>query len=232
MTNWRPEGERRDLKCSVPGGADVSAVLVRPPDARAIVVLGHGAGAGMRHRFMEAISDGLAQRGLATLRYQFPYMELGRRAPDRAPVLVATVGAAVELARHEADDLPLLAGGKSMGGRMTSIAVSEGLAGPRGLLFFGFPLHPPGRPGTARAAHLEHVGIPMLFLQGDRDRLADLELLRTATDPVRDLATLHVVRGADHSFHVLKRSGRTDAEALAELADRAATWTSDIVSRS
>jgi len=179
----------------------------------------------MRHPFMESVSERLALRGLATFRYQFPYMEAGRRAPNRAPVLVNTVRSAVTEAASVAPDLPLIAGGKSMGGRMTSTAAaSGGLPGVRGLAFFGFPLHAPGRESSERGAHLVDVSLPMLFLQGTRDKLADLTLLEPLLATVTPAPTLSVVEGADHSFHVLKRSGRTDDEALDELCDTFADW--------
>jgi predicted alpha/beta-hydrolase family hydrolase len=178
----------------------------------------------MRHRFMHEISACLAAAGIATLRYQFPYMEVGSRRPDARPILLATVRAAVDAARAAAPDLPLLAGGKSMGGRMTSLAAAEvPLPGLHGLVFFGFPLHPAGRPSTERAAHLERVDLPMLFLQGERDRLAELELLRPICAGL-DGATLHVVPSADHGFHVLRSSGRSDADVLGHLADTVAKW--------
>lgn len=204
---------------------DVSALLVRPDDAAVLYVLGHGAGAGMRHAFMEAIAEDLAQEGVATLRYQFPYMEQGTRRPSSGPVLLRTIRAAVEKAGEVAPDLPLVAGGKSMGGRMTSLAAAEEpLEGVKGIAFLGFPLHPGGKPGTERGTHLFDVGVPLLFLQGDRDRLADLELLRPICTRLGARATLHVVAGGDHSFHVLKRSGRTDAEVRSEVAVRLAEW--------
>lgn len=204
---------------------EVTGILTRPPDARALYVFGHGAGAGMRHAFMEAASAGLVRRGVATFRYHFPYMEMGRKAPNRPPVLLAAVRAAVAEAARLAPDLPLLAGGKSMGGRMTSTAAAqEALPGVRGLAFFGFPLHAAGKPGAQRGAHLSDVGLPMLFLQGTRDKLADLELLRPLLADVKPAPTLHVVEGADHGFHVLKRSGRTDAEVLDEICDAFTVW--------
>ena len=206
-------------------GGSVSALLLRPPDARALLVLGHGAGAGMRHPFMENVSRRLAGKGVATLRYQFPYMEERRSRTDPPAVAAATVRAACELARTEAPELTLVAGGKSFGGRMTSTAQAEApLPGVRGLVFVGFPLHPPGRPGTTRAEHLSRVAVPMLFLQGTRDDLADLTLLRTVTAGRGPLATLHVVEGGDHSFAVLKRSGRTGEEVLGELAETTSAW--------
>ena len=190
-----------------------------------MLVLGHGAGAGMRHRFLEDASRALADRGLATFRYQFPYVEKRASRPDPQPVLLATVRSAVEAARSAAPELPLLAGGKSMGGRMTSLAsAAEALPGVRGLVFFGFPLHPAGAPGTSRAEHLTRVRTPMLFLQGTRDKLAELDLLRPIVEQLPSRATLHVVDEADHSFGVLKRSGRTGADVLEELARTVAEW--------
>jgi uncharacterized protein len=204
---------------------EVSALWLRPQDARAALVLAHGAGAGMRHAFMEALAGRLADLGVATFRYQFPYWEQGRRRPDPPRVLVKTVRSAVAAAAGLAGDLPLFAGGKSMGGRMTSTAASEeALPGVRGLVFFGFPLHPPGKPATVRGDHLAGVGVPMLFLQGTRDKLAELDLLRPICGGLGDRATLHVVDGADHGFHVLKRSGRSDGEVLDELAVTAREW--------
>jgi predicted alpha/beta-hydrolase family hydrolase len=209
---------------ATPAKGRVSALLMRPQQARWLLVLGHGAGAGMRHRFMEAISARLAAVGIATLRYQFPYMEAGSRRPDARAVLLATVRAAVEAAGGAAD-LPLLAGGKSMGGRMTSLAAAEAaLPGVRGIVFFGFPLHPAGRPSTERADHLERVDLPLLFLQGERDQLGGLDLLRPLCAGLGARATLHVIPTADHGFHVLKSSGRTDADAQGELARTVAAW--------
>ena len=203
----------------------VSALLTRPTDARALLVLGHGAGAGMRHPFMAAVADRFATEGIATLRFQFPYMESGLSRTDHPSVAMATVRAACAEAVRLAGDLPLIAGGKSFGGRMTSSAQAEfPLAGVRGLVFLGFPLHPPKRPGTSRAEHLDRVTVPMLFLQGTRDDLADLELIRTITARLGSRATLHVVDGADHSFGVLKRSGRTADQVLKELAAVVAGW--------
>jgi predicted alpha/beta-hydrolase family hydrolase len=210
---------------ATPGKGEVSALLLRPADARSLLVFAHGAGAGMRHRFMAAMSRALAEAGIATFRYQFPYMEGGGRRPDPRPVLLATVRAAVAAAQTAAPDLPLLAGGKSMGGRMTSLAAAEApLADVRGLVFFGFPLHPAGRPSADRGAHLAEVGVPMLFIQGERDQLADLDLLRPICAGLGACAELHVVPTADHSFHVLKRAGRTDAEVIAELAATTAAF--------
>jgi predicted alpha/beta-hydrolase family hydrolase len=178
----------------------------------------------MRHGFLAAVSDRLAARGIGTLRYQFPYMEAGSRRPDRPAVAHAAVGAACRAAIEAWPGLPVLAGGKSFGGRMSSQAAAAGLLpGIRGLVFLGFPLHAAGRPDTGRAAHLSSVPVPMLFLQGTRDALADLDLVRSVTTPLHR-ATLHVVEGADHSFHVLKRSGRTDEEVLEELARATEDW--------
>ncbi|MDQ3136285.1 MAG: dienelactone hydrolase family protein [Gemmatimonadota bacterium] len=215
-----------DVKFEV--GADigtVSGILRRPPDARLLYVLAHGAGAGMRHRFMEAMSEALAACGIASLRYQFPYMEAGGRPPDPPAVLHATVRAAVAEAARVAPDLPLVAGGKSLGGRMTSgAAARDPLPGVAGLAFLGFPLHPAKRPGTSRAEHLGNVKQPMLFLQGTRDDLADLELMTAVCRRLGPGATLHVVEGANHAFEVLKRSGRTDEDVRAELARTVAAW--------
>ncbi len=211
----------RELRFSAGSGAGaVSALVMRPPDARAMLVIGHGAGAGMRHAFMDAVARRLDDRGVATLRYQFPYIERGGRRPDPRPILLATVRAAVATARARTPDLPLFAGGKSMGGRMTSMAAAATpLPGVRGIVFLGFPLHPAGRPASDRAAHLSKVSVPMLFLNGTRDKLAELELLEPVCDDLGSSARLRVIAAADHSFHVLKRSGRTDDEVLDELAD-------------
>ncbi|MGN6392487.1 MAG: alpha/beta hydrolase family protein [Gemmatimonadales bacterium] len=203
----------------------VSGLLLRPSDATLLYVLAHGAGAGMRHRFMEAVAEALAARRIATLRYQFPYTEAGGRRPDPPAVLEATVRAAVATAAQCAHGLPLIAGGKSMGGRMTSGAQArDPLPGVLGLAFLGFPLHPPKRPAVTRAEHLDAVTLPMLFLQGTRDDLADLGLITGVCERLGPRATLHVVDAADHSFAVLKRSGRSADEVLAELADTVVAW--------
>ncbi len=179
----------------------------------------------MNHAFLETLAGELAAAGVATFRYQFPYMEQRRRVPDGPAVLTATVRAAVGTAKEAVPELPLLAGGKSLGGRMTSLAAAEQpLDGVRGLVFFGFPLHPPNRPGTKRADHLPRVNVPMLFLQGTRDSFADLNLLRPVSTKLGSRSTLHVIETADHSFHVLKSSGKTDAEVLGELAQTVSSW--------
>lgn len=217
-----------ELRFAVGERADeVSGLLRRPDGARLLYVLAHGAGAGMRHPFLESISQRLAERSIATLRYQFPYMERRARRPDPPAVAAATVRAAVIEAARVAPGLPLVAGGKSFGGRMTSTAQAEApLPGVRGLVFLGFPLHPPGRPGDSRAEHLAQVRIPMLFLQGDRDDFADLKLLKPVLKRLGDRATLHLLEGGDHSFHVLKRSGKTADDVMRELLDAMVDWTS------
>lgn len=212
--------------------SEVSALLVRPPEPRAMLAFAHGAGAGIEHGFMADMAQRLAGQGIATFRYHFPYMEARalsgrRRPPDRPHVLVETVRSAVARAGALADGLPLLAGGKSMGGRMTSTAAAEApLPGVEGLVFFGFPLHAPGRPERAaeRAAHLADVTVPMLFLQGTRDTLARLDLIEETCASLGPLATLQRLEGADHSFKVLKRSGRTNEEVADEAAAQAGNW--------
>ncbi|MBW2313534.1 MAG: dienelactone hydrolase family protein [Deltaproteobacteria bacterium] len=199
---------------------EVSARLVRPADAHALLVLAHGAGADMNHAFMESIARRLADRSLATFRFQFPYTEAGRRGPNPGPVLRATVRAALAAGAGAAPGLPLIAAGKSMGGRMTSLLAADEAIDARGIVFFGFPLHAAGKPpSTERGEHLARVGLPMLFLQGTRDKLADLALLEPLVAGLGAKTTLHRVEGGDHGFHVLKRSGRNDAEVLDELAD-------------
>ncbi len=202
----------------------VSGLLLVPPRARVLYVLAHGAGAGMRHPFMERIAAVLGERNVATLRYQFLYMEKGQRRPDPPGVAVAAVRAAVAVAARAAPGLALIAGGKSFGGRMTSTAQSQRpLPGVRGLAFLGFPLHPPGKPGVSRADHLQPITIPMLFFQGDRDEFAEPALLRQVLNQLGKRATLHTVDGGDHSFKVPKRTGRTP---LTEIADALVEWTS------
>ena len=217
--------EAKELRFMVEGAGEVCALLRQPAKAHSMLALAHGAGAGMRHAFLEQLADELAKAGVATLRYQFPYMEQHRKSPDKPAVLTAAVQSAARAATQAAPNLPLFAGGKSMGGRMTSEAAAQGLLpGVCGLVFFGFPLHPPKAPSTKRAAHLSKVAIPMLFLQGTRDTLADLALLRPVTEKLGLLATLHVIESADHGFHVPKRSGKTDEQVLTELARTAQTW--------
>ncbi len=202
-----------------------SAILVRPTNARALYILAHGAGAGFQHPFMADISSCLGEKGIATLRYQFPYMESGRRWPDPPHLLIRAVRSAVRLAAAECPNLPRFAGGKSLGGRMTSNAASdERLDGVRGIVFLGFPLHAAGRTGTARAAHLLHVDVSMLFLQGTRDRLADIDSMREVCGDLGERATLHVVEGGDHSFKVLKRSGRSAVAVMEEVATVISDW--------
>ena len=216
---------REEMLTIATGDASVSALLLAPTDARACYVLAHGAGAGMTHPFMGAAAQGLAARGIATLRYQFPYMERGSRRPDTPRVAPAAVRAAVVEAAQRLPGLPLFAGGKSFGGRMTSQAqAASPLPGVRGLVFLGFPLHPAGRPSDERAAHLFDIGIPMLFLQGSRDELASLELLEPVVAKLGAKATLTVLADADHSFHVPARSGRKDAQVLGEVLDALAGW--------
>ena len=213
-----------DLRIPVAGDS-VSALLIRPPDAKALYVFAHGAGAGMNHKSMVSNAEGLAARGIATLRYQFPYMEKGSKRVDPPRVAHAAVRAAVTEAARLSPDLPLFAGGRSFGGRMTSQAQAEGaLPGVRGLAFLGFPLHPAGKPGIERAAHLKQVRIPMLFVSGDRDALAELHLLKPAVAELGDRSTLHVIRDADHSLKVRASSGRSSAEAEAEALDAMAEW--------
>jgi len=215
----------RTLTIAVDGIHRVSALLQRPPRVRACYVLAHGAGAGMTHPFLEAVAAELGERGIATLRYQFPYMEQGAKRPDAPALAQATVRAAVAEAGRRVPELPLFAGGKSFGGRMTSQAqAAESLAGVRGLIFLGFPLHPAGRPSDDRAKHLFDVQIPMLFLQGTRDALADLALLQPLKNRLGKRATLRTFQEADHSFHVPARSGRKDPEIRREMLDALVEW--------
>ena len=203
----------------------VSALLQLPPSAKACFVFAHGAGAGMDHPSMAAVATELAARSIATLRFQFPYMERRSRRPDPPPLCHATVRAAVAEAARLAPKLPLFAGGRSFGGRMTSQAQAiEPLAGVAGLAFLGFPLHPAGKPSAERAEHLREVKIPMLFLQGTRDELATLELLEPVIDALGTRASLKLLQDADHSFHVPARTGRKDADVRAEMLDAMATW--------
>jgi uncharacterized protein len=207
----------------------VSGILLAPSEARVCYVLAHGAGAGMAHPFMAAIANGLAERGIATLRYQFPYMEQRSKRPDSPKVAEATVRAAVLEASKLVPTLALVAGGKSFGGRMTSQAqAASPLAKVRGLAFLGFPLHPAGKPSDERGQHLFQVKIPMLFLQGTRDALADTKLLGALVQQLGSRATLKLFPDADHSFHVPVRSGRNDADVRSELLDDLAAWMESI----
>ena len=215
------------LAINVAGSSTVSGVLVTPREPRALFVIAHGAGAGMDHPFLVAVATGLGERQVATLRYQFPYMEAGSKRPDRPPVAQATVRAAVETAAGLLPGVALLAGGKSFGARMaTQTQADRPLPGVVGLVAFGFPLHPAAKPSEERARHLADISIPMLFLQGDRDALADTGLLVPAIERLGQRATLHLLAGADHSFHVLARSGRTDAEVMSETLDAMLDWLS------
>jgi len=216
--------EAQKLKIAV-GAESVSGLLLRPPDAKALYLFAHGAGAGMTHKAMESNARGLGERGIATLRYQFLYMEKGSKRPDPPRLAHAVVRAAAAEAARIAPDLPLFAGGRSFGGRMTSQAqAEEPLPGVRGLIFLGFPLHPAGKPGTERAEHLTRVKIPMLFVSGDRDALAELDLLKPVVAGLGGRATLHLVAHADHSFKVTAKSGQTSADAEAEALGAVAAW--------
>ncbi|MEW5974757.1 MAG: alpha/beta family hydrolase [Acidobacteriota bacterium] len=206
-------------------GDVVSALYLSPKGARRLLVLGHGAGAGMRHPFLEKVSQELAQRGMATLRYQFPYMEHRLKRPDRQPVLLETVRKAVVCAAECLPGVPLLAGGKSMGGRMTSLAAADAdLPGVMGIVFLGFPLHPAGKPSVERSEHLYRVPQPMLFLQGTRDKLADLSLLQPVCKSLGPRITLQVFEGADHSFHLPRSTGNAGEAMHAQLAEAVAVW--------
>ena len=208
----------------------VSGLLLKPNSARALLVFAHGAGAGMRHRFMEDVAVKLGNLGIATLRYQFPYMEKHIKRPDSESVLLDTVRAAVTTAKKQAGDLPLFAGGKSMGGRMTSLAAAKAsLDGARGLIYFGFPLHAPGKMSAQRGQHLGDIEIPQLFLQGSRDALADLKFLRPLCAKLGKRAELFVIDGGDHSFHMLKSSGRSDEEVLDEVLEKTTEWINQIL---
>jgi predicted alpha/beta-hydrolase family hydrolase len=213
------------LEIEIGSATSVSALLIRPSAARACFVFAHGAGAGMTHPFMEAVATGLGERGVATLRYQFPYMEKAGKRPDPPGIAQAAVRAAVAKAERHCAGLRLIAGGKSFGGRMTSQAQAAApLPGVHGLAFLGFPLHPAGKPSSDRAKHLAEVHVPMLFLQGTRDNLAELSLLEPVVKSLGPSASLHRVEGADHSFHVLARSGRNDGEVMREILDVFANW--------
>jgi uncharacterized protein len=215
----------QQLAIEIANGGSVSALLIRPAEARACFVFAHGAGAGMSHPFMETFATGLGERDIASLRYQFPYMEKGSRRPDPPAIAQAAVRAAVAEAGLSCPGLALIAGGKSFGGRMTSQAQAVApLPGVRGLAFLGFPLHPAGKPSSDRARHLAEVHVPMLFMQGTRDNLAELTLLEPVVASLGPSASLHLVREADHSFHVLARSGRNDREVMKEILDTFSTW--------
>ena len=219
-----------DVHIAVGAHGSVSGLLLCPTGARFLYVLAHGAGAGMRHPFLEAIAHRFAEAEIATLRYQFPYMERRARRPDPPALAIETVRAAVFEAARAAPGLPLVAGGKSFGGRMTSTAqATEALPGVRGLVFLGFPLHAPGRPGEQRAEHLARVSVPMLFLQGTRDEFAELALLRSVLERIGKQATLHLVDEGDHSFRVPKRAGRTEADVMAELVGATEQWATALV---
>jgi uncharacterized protein len=220
----------QELVIETGNAGPVSGLLTRPRQARGCFVFAHGAGAGMTHPFMAKVAAGLGERDVATLRYQFPYMEKGSKRPDAPAVAHAAVRAAVAEAARRCEGVPLIAGGKSFGGRMTSQAQAAApLAGVRGLAFFGFPLHPAGKPSNERAKHLTDARIPMLFLQGTRDALAELTLLEPVVKSLGSSATLHPVKDADHSFHVLARSGRNDGEVMNEILDAFVAWAGAIV---
>jgi hypothetical protein len=221
-------GERSIIR--VDSTRTVSVLFDRPPTAHALLVLAHGAGAGMEHPSMQSIASGLGKRSIATLRYQFPYMEDKRRRPDPPALCHATVRAAVAEAARFVPDLPLFAGGRSFGGRMTSQAQAQApLPGIRGLAFLGFPLHPVGAPGVERAAHLRDIRIPMLFIQGTRDALADLQLLQPIAAELGEHVRLHRLQDADHSFHVPVRSGRKDSEVREEWLDVLCSWITQVI---
>lgn len=215
----------RSVTIQLDGADTTSGLWLAPSDARAVYVFAHGAGAGMAHKSMAAIAEGLAERGIGTLRYNFLYMERGSKRPDAPALAHAAVRAAVDEAARLAPNLPLFAGGKSFGGRMTSQAQALApLPRVRGLIFFAFPLHPAGKPSIERAKHLGDVQIPMLFLQGENDALAELDLLKPVVKKLGARAKLHVTPHADHSFHVPAKSGRKDGEVLTEILDAAAAW--------
>ncbi len=221
MTSGAPQ----PVTINLDDAQSMSGLLQAPADARACYVLAHGAGAGMEHPFMASIARELAERGIATLRYQFPYMERGSKRPDAPKLAQAAARAAAAEASRLAPGLPLIAGGKSFGGRMTSLAqAASPLPGVLGIAFLGFPLHPAGRPSGERGKHLFDVRIPMLFMQGTRDELAHLELLRPLVERLGERATIKVLADADHFFHVPARAGRKDAEVRAEMLDELAGW--------
>jgi predicted alpha/beta-hydrolase family hydrolase len=224
------QAPERRICVEVDGARSVSGILEAPRHASACYVVAHGAGAGMEHPFMAAVADGLFVRGIATLRYQFPYMEAGGKRPDRPPVAHAAVRAAVGKARDLLPALPLFAGGKSFGGRMASQAQAERpLPGVRGLAFLAFPLHPAKKPSTERADHLARVDVPMLFLQGTRDALAEMPLLAATVQRLGGRATLATLDGADHAFHVPAKSGRSDGQVLDEGLDAMVAWVDGVL---
>jgi predicted alpha/beta-hydrolase family hydrolase len=227
MTGFDPQ----PLTVMIDGAHSVSGLILAPARPAACYVFAHGAGAGMKHGFMAAVASELAVRNIATLRYQFPYMDRGARRPDPPKLAQATVRGAVTDAGRRLPGLPLIAGGKSFGGRMTSQAqASAPLPGVRGLAFLGFPLHPAKRPSDERAKHLFEVRIPMLFLQGTRDELADVELIGQTAKRLGQHATLHLISEADHSFHVPARSGRSDADVQREMMDVLVAWIGNVIS--
>ncbi len=204
---------------------NVSGILLQPDKAQWMYVLAHGAGAGMSHSFLEAIAEGLFKRGVATFRFQFPYMEQARRAPNQRPVMTETVRSAVRTAAELAPELRIVAGGKSMGGRMTSLAHAESpIDGVEGLAFLGFPLHAAGRDSAERGRHLHNIAVPMLFVQGTRDRLANLQLLQALCDSLETKSTIHLLESGDHSFRPLKSSGRSYEELMAEAQTTVVDW--------
>ena len=218
-------GAARKVTIDLGAGENVSGLWLRPAKARACLVLAHGAGAGMAHKSMIVLADELAQRDVATLRYQFAYMERGSRRPDPPAIAHAAVRAACSKAAMLAGELPLYAGGRSFGGRMTSQAQAAApLPGVRGLVFFAFPLHPAGKPSVSRADHLAKVAVPMLFLQGTRDALAELQLLEPVVRALGARAKLILAPDADHAFHVPAKTGRNDKDVLAALLDSASAW--------
>ncbi len=227
-----PASDAEPVAIAIDDGVQVSALLETPPQARACYVLAHGAGAGMNHPFMAAVASGLATRHIATLRYQFPYMERGSKRPDPPKLAHAVVRDAVTEAARRLPKLPLIAGGKSFGGRMTSHAQAAApLPGVRGLAFLGFPLHPAKQPSRDRGKHLFDVQVPMLFLQGTRDALAMLDQLEPLCQELGARASLRLFEGADHSFHVPVKSGRTDAQVMAEMLDTLAAWAQTVAGR-
>jgi predicted alpha/beta-hydrolase family hydrolase len=220
--------DNQKIAIALDSGDAVSGLWLAPRTARACLALAHGAGAGMAHKSIAALAEGLAERGIATLRYQFLYMERGAKRPDPPALAHKVVRAAIAEASKRSDKLPLFAGGRSFGGRMTSQAQALApLPNVRGLVFFAFPLHPAGKPSDERAAHLAGVDVPMLFLTGSNDALASIVLLQPTVSKLGDRATLKLLDGADHSFHVPAKSGRKDADVLVEALDTAAAWMVD-----